>query len=149
VTSDEPFVVSSWLKSYRNSHSTRYISNDDYYATLHPLVEGLARGAATLLAVNPQDPEQIYGWVCHEHIGSVPVLHYLYVKEIFRRGKIATQLLTQAGFTPDSAFYYTFLPRGAEHLRPHYPNAAYNPFLILQEYISFQAKPEWHLQANE
>ena len=148
-SSDLAFVASSWLLSYRSSQPTKYIGNDDYYATLHPLVEALARGvrgtgtATTLLAVNPEDSDQIYGWVSYGHLGPVPVLHYVYVKELFRRQKIATQLLDQAGFTHGSAFFYTFLPRGAEHLRPLYPAAAYNPFLL------FQVKTEWQPQANE
>jgi GNAT superfamily N-acetyltransferase len=61
----------------------------------------VARGATALVTCAADDPDQILGFLVHEG----PVVHYLYVKELFRRKGLATALLDSAQIPP--VFFYT------------------------------------------
>jgi hypothetical protein len=76
------------------------------------LMELIARpGVKVLMAVNPQedDPKhEIYGFLIHGVYSgreyAMPVVHYAYVKEAFRRSGIMQYLFTTAGIQLDVQF---------------------------------------------
>lgn len=87
---DLPFVISSWLRSHPGD------------ATRHrPLVILLLASATVrLVAVDPEDPSHIMGWIVGgltgtEH-GETPVIHYSFVKFAFREMGVFTALLEDA-----------------------------------------------------
>jgi len=86
--SDEGFVLKSWLKSYRTAPANFRLRDREYYEERMPLVKHLVDRGRVLLAVDVEDPDLAFGWVCYEK----NVLHYVYVKEAFRRLGIATEL---------------------------------------------------------
>jgi GNAT superfamily N-acetyltransferase len=88
-----PFVFSTWLKNFKES-AQPHQGIQGYYTGQHRLIELLAaRGASLVLACNREAPEQLLGWVCCE--GNT--VHYLYVKQVFRRLGIGRKLLSEAG----------------------------------------------------
>ena len=84
---DTPFIFSSWLRSYASSA----YGGDNYYKRHHQVIEQLmARPGVRMLAATPkEDPQTIIGWSAQED----SVLHYVYVKEAFRRMGVATLLV--------------------------------------------------------
>ncbi len=86
-----PFVFDSWIKSYwKSGPSCSLVPFHVFHHEVHALLEALLPKCEVLLAVNPDDEAQILGWVCREGNG---VVHYCYVKEPFRRFRIASMLL--------------------------------------------------------
>lgn len=89
---DLDLVFSSWLSTYRYSPSVRSIPNGRYFAGQHLRIERLIERGAVLLAVNPHDPAQVYGWCCTEGTEN-PAVHYVCVKSTYQRMGVASRLL--------------------------------------------------------
>lgn len=97
---DLPLVFSSWLKSYRKHAATQGLSNDVYFSGQRELIARLLQRATVRLLVSVEDPSHIYGWACTELSGGLPVLHYVYVKQTYRRLGFARLLLGDLLTTP-------------------------------------------------
>lgn len=88
---DWNFVAHSWKRSYRTQKA---IWPPDLYSTeMQKRLDKLSNRAQFLVAVDVEDPDQIFGWACAEP----PLLHFVFVKKAFRRQKIATTLIKQLG----------------------------------------------------
>ncbi len=99
--SDRPFVLASWLRGYRYGSSYgRAQRNWLFFPTHHAVAdEILDRGATHLLVAHvPNDPSVIVGFLVHE---GQTVLHWVHVKENFRRYGIARALIEAAGLPRD------------------------------------------------
>jgi hypothetical protein len=94
--SDENFIFHSWGNSYRDAALAAWgdMPKATYYKRVRTRIEALlSRGAELKLAVDPDDPNLILGWACAE----APVLHYVYIKEAYRRQGLALQLMGAVG----------------------------------------------------
>lgn len=116
---DERFVLDAWVRSFRMSHYAGMIPVEDYHRLQTRWVQRLLNrdGVSVTIACNAEDTDQIFGFLCSEVGFSLPVVHYVYVKDDFRRlaSKIsrcrygvATQLMHHKGIEPRRSYYYTF-----------------------------------------
>ena len=101
---DVPFIFSSWLKSYHNSNFALSIPSTMYFKEQHKLIEQIITRSTVLVAVNPEDQSQIYGWICADTAGAVPIIHYLYVKHPYRKFGLGRMLVDLISTEP---FIYT------------------------------------------
>ena len=125
------FVVDSWLWSYRDAHAAGLIQMEDWNRVMKPqLAKVLARsGVSIFVAHHPgQDGTgaDLYGWIAIERgyqtparsrqggrwvdsmvSVSEPLVHYVFVKQPYRRLGIARGLFKAAGVDPAAAFNYT------------------------------------------
>lgn len=126
VEGDRDFILSSWLKSFKNSRDAGPISMKAYWPAYTETITELLGRSDVLVATPPDSDLQdaIHGYIVVERgpilrrvgrQGSVrrinqDVLHWVYVKELGeRRGKgIARALFTAAGLSPERPFYFTF-----------------------------------------
>jgi hypothetical protein len=90
---DVSLILDSWLESYREEGANRHMSNDVYFAIYRPHVVALLQSAQVVVASNPADAWQIFGWACY----APGALHYVNVKRPFRRARVATRLVEAAG----------------------------------------------------
>lgn len=90
--SDLAFVVNSWLKSHQ-AVQTR-AQGKAFLAAHAPLVRYLARDASVrLVACSTDDDDLIQAWVVADMRGDgVPVLHYIYTKDVFRKLGLGSRL---------------------------------------------------------
>mgnify|MGYP000734099617 CR=1 FL=1 len=113
------FIRHSWVESFRNSHYAGMVSMEDYFKVYHTVVKKIfgREGAHLLVAFNPPHPSQIFGFCCYETGFQLPLIHYIYVKEDFRRlpskddtfkEGIATMLIKESGIDPKKHYYHTF-----------------------------------------
>lgn len=115
---DTPFVFSSWLRSYRANSDMR-VSQSLYYAGHHEVIEGLlkAPGVEVVVASPEGDPNTILGWCCR----GQGVVHYVYVKEAFRRMGLAKMLVGEFS-------QHSHITRYGEWALGKHPSE-YNPYL--------------------
>jgi len=112
-TTDEDFVFSSWLSSWRNSKWAGVIPNHLFADVTRVAVNQLlGRGAKVLMATNPDDPQQLLGYVCFEP----GVIHYCFTKDVVRGLGVATALLLASGTDRAKPFVVSFLTSDARHL---------------------------------
>jgi GNAT superfamily N-acetyltransferase len=127
---DENFVFHSWLQSHAEDAKKQVhmgpvhkrkrwaINPQLYYEAMRPVLRRIVAHEDTriLMAVYPDAPDKIRGWICYaEREGSpVPVLHYVYVKHTWRKLGVASQLMTTADLAVEigagRSFLYTFQP---------------------------------------
>jgi GNAT superfamily N-acetyltransferase len=119
---DRAFIYSSWLRSYRDSEFARSLSTDIYFHGHRQVLERILDRATTIVACDPEDPDHIYGWLCHE-MGYPPILHYVYVKHPYRGMGLGKQLF--AAFDQGGKFDYTHQGRLSEKLKER---GTFNPY---------------------
>lgn len=87
---DENYIRSSWLRSNESSPVARTFGRKAYYSGHHQLVCRLLARHPVRVACSVDAPDTIVGWACVE---PPSVVHYVFVREEFRRYGVARRLL--------------------------------------------------------
>jgi len=123
---DRPFVASSFIRSFRKSPYVGLIPAQLYQPVYGAIVDGILDRSRTMVSFNHENQKQTFGFVTFDP----DVLHYVYVKRPFRNMGIAGRLLTQAGFSRDTRFRYTFLTKQGKEIARKYEEAKHDPIYI-------------------
>lgn len=127
---DVGFIYNSWLKSYRSSPNVSKVHHQLYYAGQHKLIENLLKACKVIVACNPEDSEQIYGFIIGEEIDSVLCIHFVYVKQPFRALGIGKLLLNAFKHNIDTTCIYTHHTVVGGKLAEKY-NIYFHPYVLL------------------
>lgn len=127
---DASFIFNSWLKSFRENGLARPVSNEVYFAEQHKLIERLLKSATTIVACDPKDPAQIFGWACYERVEGIFTLHYVYVKQPFRLLGLTAELLADSGHDFKTAGLFTHWTPAALKLH-NKKNLLYHPYILI------------------
>lgn len=85
TTQDADFVFDSWLKSYRdNNAEMRAVPRDVYFSMQRLRIASLLEKSSTVVACAPDAEWQVMGWAVVGQHSAQGVLHYLYVKQLYR-----------------------------------------------------------------
>jgi GNAT superfamily N-acetyltransferase len=97
VEGDKPLVFSSWTKCAFEAHPANMIARARFIPHQHEHVARcLARGT-TLVAAHPDDQDALLGFLCYEvRPPDVLVVHWAYVKRLFRRRGVGRRLIEEA-----------------------------------------------------
>jgi hypothetical protein len=90
---DLDFVINSWLMSYRKAPANYRVRNEQYFQYQPGNVQVLLERSKTTIFCDPENPSEIMGYIVVE-LGHI--LHYVYVKQIFRGAAIADSLFEHA-----------------------------------------------------
>jgi len=129
IEDDLPFLFNSWLKSYRFSHFGEKITTTIYFEDHHKVIDNILKNNKVVMACNPEDPSQLYGYIVAGREDDILVLHFIYVKHTFRNMGIGKTLLDAVGHSSDVASVYTHHTRMADKLSAKY-NFVYHPYLM-------------------
>ena len=123
---DISFIYASWLNSYRNdSYIGMSVRKTIFYREYQTIIDSILGRGKVIVAVKPDETNIIYGYIIYEP----KVLHYVFVKEAFRRLGICKELLRAAG-SPQTATHKT---RSTEFLDTKF---TYNPFILYNKELS-------------
>lgn len=116
---------SDWVRSYREAAAVHGCPSAVYDKEQRALIDRLLarRDVSVICAVNPEDQTQVYGWCCAEP----GIVHYLYVKSIYRQHGLATAMLATA--TTPLKFFTHNARRHVDKLAAAF-GAHYNPYLL-------------------
>lgn len=140
---DVPFIFNSWLKSFRAEHFAVNITNTIYFNEHHKLIEDLLQTCEVYIACDHNNPEDIFGYICAERIDGILIIHYVYVKHMYRRLGIGKTLLGQ--FNPDLsvASIYSHSTKVVADRIAHKYNLVYSPYVaFLKQYRQREKKDE-------
>lgn len=104
---DRRFILDPWLKEWRKSPFAGIIPNNTFSAVFFDAVEQLHTRGMCVVILESKDPDTQVGFIAFER-AAVPVIHYVYVKPVFRGLGFFPQLLEAAGVPTEGAFLYTF-----------------------------------------
>lgn len=105
---DWPVIWSTWYQSSRRDPIYRKTPRDLYQDVLGSYIASfLQRNGQILIACNPEDPDIVYGWVAYEPVTrlEIPLIHYVYVKKMYRRLGLATAILSKIGVDKDGQIF--------------------------------------------
>lgn len=138
---DWQFVISTWSRSYKGSRSAGLISSDDWADVMHRQIRrALALpGVRALVAFDAIDPSFLYGWIAGD--ASAQLVHYVYVKEAFRRAGVARGLFMALGVDPSSGFSFTCWTPACARLAAKIPSARHRPDLARDAHP--EERPPW------
>lgn len=124
--SDIPFVMNSYLKSYREAPMNRMLTDHAYYQEHVPTTQMLMMcpESRVRIAVDPEHTDQIFGYMWSFQCPEKTYVHWMYVKLPFRRFGIANLLL--ADLPADVKNYYTHFNENYQFFRKH--KAEYMPW---------------------
>ena len=94
VEADRAFIVRSWLKCAEPCH--RDVRKNDYYEHYHRAVTRVIESATVLVVCDVDEPHVIAGFAVFD--ADAKWLLYVHVKETFRKGGLATAMMSEAGF---------------------------------------------------
>lgn len=92
--SDVPFLCSSYVRSLLAQRPWAFGEKNWTAAAASLLAARMLGRATVLVACDPSDPDQIYGWIAGNPTSMV--LYYIYVKAAFRRAGVGTTLMREA-----------------------------------------------------
>jgi GNAT superfamily N-acetyltransferase len=90
---DRPYIASTYLKHFRTQHPQKFIPTKLYFRGQEPIKDYLLARARCVLAVFPEAPDEIVGFLLYEDVMEGFVLHYCYTRDQFRRRGIGRTLL--------------------------------------------------------
>ena len=128
---DTNFVLSSWMRSFRGEDEFhRHIPTQLYWHNQQVLIGKIAATSEVYVACAEDDPSCIFGWICAEvgRDGSL-IVHYTYVKQVYRRLGIARRLLTATGWQPGQPIFATHWTNRCSRLSEKF-NVAFNPYIL-------------------
>lgn len=131
---DVAFIFNSWLKSNRSSALVQGVSNPVYFAQHHLLVEGLVKTCKVVVASNADDTTQIFGYIVHDSVEGMPVVHYVYVKQPYRRLGLGALLLEHAQIDAKKPFFTTHKPDFRNRMVERNFTIVLNPYLAYYAY---------------
>ena len=90
---DIPFIMSSYIRGLGAQDPWGQLDPNWHAAASHTLAERMMR-QSVLVACDPEDPDQCYGWICFD--ATRRVLYWIYVKRQFRMAGLGTALMESA-----------------------------------------------------
>jgi hypothetical protein len=120
---DEAFVFHSWLVSlWETSTMLHWLEKKRVLRHWHSQLERLVSRQSVRIACSPERESLILGWVCSEG----EMLHYAYVKELYREQGVCRDLLAAVGHP----WRCTAWTPCADRLVTHYPKLRYQPWRL-------------------
>ena len=116
---DMRFIRHAWVENFRTSHHAGVIPMKIYFQLYHDIIREILERDATrvLVAFNSSHPSQIFAFLAHENGLSLPLIHYVYVKEDFRQlpkkdpsfeKGLTSMMMEKVDIPTKGPFYYTF-----------------------------------------
>jgi GNAT superfamily N-acetyltransferase len=121
---DIPFIYSSWLESYA---STWDVKKSTFMKEYRYVIDEFLGNSHVLVACKKDEHDVVFGYLVADFVA--PIIHYCYVKEVFRKQGIAKSLF-KLKVTP--TFTITHRTSIAKKIlnREAFKDVTYNPFLL-------------------
>lgn len=149
TTRDLPFITNSWLRS-NCKRGYKHLEPQVYYQWHHRVLEALIPASNVIVACDVDDPDRLYGYGVAKYDGPTLIVHYLYVRDGWRRQGIGRSILRAwlERWTPGALVWThsTELFEGfLNHLRKTGEMAVpgiHNPYLAFRQWAEAEAATE-------
>lgn len=143
---DKDYIYSTWLMQCKHSYFAKRIKYPIYFKEHQKIIDHLmSKPSVKILIASPKNEADIIsGYLAYEQKEEYPVVHFVYVKSIFRKLGIAKLLLKEANININSIRFTHFTYPQIDHrtgkeyenaytaddLIKKYPDMIYNPYLL-------------------
>lgn len=117
---DFPFILQSWVRTYTNNREWGPLSPRCVARAVHGSILGLLNrpGVEVRVATDPRNHFFIFGYVVFDTSFEHPVLHWVYVKELYRRVGIGAELVRYARCDKPGPLHYTYGTKATKYVLP-------------------------------
>jgi GNAT superfamily N-acetyltransferase len=133
---DAEFILNSWAASYRNNVVFGAIPKDTYFKFYREFTVSILERSQAFMACNPENEDQLFGYIIYRFKGDLPIVSYLYVKQAFRRFGIGRILLDSV--SPTAKMITHIMPKYEQWLKNQ--SCVFNPFLELEEFYEVRRR---------
>lgn len=128
---DRGFVIQAWITGYQRSKEVDDLRGSEFSPLQRAFINRILARGRTLIAFNADDPTQFFGFVVFETEPKVDVavIHWIYVKSVFRNYGIAKRLLEASVGAYETVYYTARAPRRADEEKLRKGGARFNPYL--------------------
>lgn len=126
---DINFIYSTWLKSYKqDSLIGKSCRTGLFFREYRYVIDKILADPTTmvLIACHKTEPAVIFGYLVCEPTA----LHYIFIKEVFRRLGIATELCKVASPASDPLLYHTHRTSMLDRINH---KSTHNPFYLFKQ----------------
>lgn len=125
---DRSFILKSWLKSYRKYQAG--VPDELYFKGQTALIFAIATRSKLVIACDKDNPGFIIGFVCGHLCENLTdtIIHYIYVKDDYRRNGIARDLVMHLGYRQQGNILATHWTKPVTSICQSYP-VVYNPYI--------------------
>lgn len=134
---DRRFVLATWSSTYKSAHAAGMILAEDWAPIMHDQLGKLLDRPTTRTAVAYEPGDFLYGWICGDTSGALPIVHYVFVKAGFRAVRLAGDrfsgprhargLFRELGLDPAEPFLYSCKTPVVSDLVHKIPRARFCP----------------------
>lgn len=89
---DRAFVASAWIRGAHDPAPACFIPRARFDPHQRAHVDRCLDTYSTLVACHPDDPSELFAFICFCLVERMPVVHWLYVRNLFRRMGIARSI---------------------------------------------------------
>lgn len=126
--SDLDFIYATWLNSFHYDSWTKSIRKSIFFDHYSKVITNLIKDATIIVACLKDEENVICGYIVSE---KPNLIHYLYVKEVFRKLGIANDLY-EYSFHKDQDIIITHKTRSVHDILRSKENIKFNPFLLFK-----------------
>lgn len=90
---DRPWVVDTFVQSYRGSRAVRGMDDDDYHMVYRRKVNDLVDRSEFVVAAAEDDEDTILGWVMFQNVRNHVVVHFVHVRRELRKRGLAREMI--------------------------------------------------------
>ena len=99
---DGPYILDTWVSHQRNAHKKLYVQDSVYKREMTAAVKSLIRKVTPTVAYFEEEPDYILGYICAENLADELVIHFTYVRKLYRGNGIAKKLLESVGYNKEA-----------------------------------------------
>lgn len=130
---DVNFILNSWIKSaYSNLPKAYEMPNFMFCTEHHKLIEAVLKRSTVIVACDRKDPSIIYGYLVAEYLQNHPTIHYIYVKQTFRRLGLASYLINCLDINQESIIFISHTTLKFKNFFGTKRHFIFNPYLFHQ-----------------
>lgn len=92
---DHSFIYNTFLETFRKISPNQFISEEIYYSHQRERIRYLLKHSQTNIICDLDNPNHIQGYIIYDFISQYLVLHWMYLKNVYRRCDKSRQVLRE------------------------------------------------------
>lgn len=127
---DEPLVRSAWIASALSGYAYRGMPRGKAESSLRECIDQALERSVTLVVADKARPEHAIGWSVSEHVDDdTTIVHYVYVKQAWRRKGVGSALARAMGLLDTKRVTYSHANTTSVRIGPQ-RGWQYDPFTL-------------------
>ena len=111
ATTDINFILSNWLHTWANAPANFGVHKHVYYKTAEAHIKDTLARCGAIVACDPNDPDDLFGFIAAEYMDDETVIHWIHVKPSFRGFGIGRALFKKVHTKDSPPFTTAYCPR--------------------------------------